>query len=105
MTNPKFAFEVVGEKPLDPPPVPVKEKAKADDGSDYLLKIFAETLSITSLAQRFAVALAKLFALLTVGSAFALWCMTPNPEPIQVVSLSIYAAFVLAINCILLWRK
>lgn len=104
MTNPKFAFEVVGEKAIEPTKAP-EPAPKADGTGDYLIKIFAEMLSLESLAQRFVVALGRLFALLTVGSAFALWCMTPDPSVIQVISLSIYAAFVLTINGIILWRK
>ena len=45
-------------------------------------------------------AVADLFMLATVGSAFWLWWSTPAPDIYQIVSLSIYAAFVLAANYI-----
>jgi hypothetical protein len=50
--------------------------------------------------QRALVALAACFTLLTVGSAFWLWYLTPEPTDRQIVSLTIYACFVLAINVI-----
>lgn len=58
-------------------------------------------MALGALGKRTIVALANCFTILTVGSAFWLWMMAP-PEPsvTQIVSLSIYAAFVLAINFI-----
>ena len=39
---------------------------------------------------------AALFAVPAVGSAFLLWYLTPKPDVYQIVSLTIYALFVLA---------
>lgn len=55
-------------------------------------------IALTALSQRFVSALASMFTLLTVGSAFYLWLMTPDPTHTQIVSLSIYAGFVILIN-------
>ena len=57
-------------------------------------------LGLKALSQRFVAAIAKLFTLATVGSAFWLWWSTPSPNIYQIVSLTIYALFVLAANWI-----
>jgi hypothetical protein len=57
-------------------------------------------LSLKTLAQRTVVAVADLFTLLTVTSAWTLWYINPNPNTLQIVSLSIYAVFVVAVNVI-----
>lgn len=57
-------------------------------------------LGLKALSQRAIAAIADLFMLATVGSAFWLWWSTPTPDVYQIVSLSIYAAFVLAANYI-----
>ena len=93
------SFQVVAERPA-----PVAKTEKADD-ANQIVALITQLLSITALSQRAAVALAKLFTLLTVGSAFVLWYNVPDPTVTQIVSLAIYAVFVLAINAILLWRK
>ena len=58
------------------------------------------TLALKALSQRALVALADLFTLLTVGSAFWLWASIPAPNDRQIIALSIYACFVLAANYI-----
>lgn len=58
---------------------------------------------IKTLSQRAAAAVIDAFLLLTVGSAWWLWWSTPDPNPHQIVSLAIYAVFVLAAN--LIYRK
>ena len=60
-------------------------------------------LGMKTLSQRVAAAIVDAFLLLTVGSAWWLWWSTPDPNPHQIVSLAIYAAFVLAAN--LIYRK
>jgi hypothetical protein len=58
------------------------------------------TLALKALSQRALVAIADLFTLLTVGSAFWLWASIPAPNDRQIIALSIYACFVLAANYI-----
>ena len=53
-------------------------------------------LGLRALSQRAIVALGNLFVLAAVGSAFWLWYLTPRPDQFQIVSLTIYALFVLA---------
>lgn len=57
-------------------------------------------LGLKTLSQRAAGAVAEL---MSVGSAFVLWYLHPEPNVYQIVSLSIYAVFVLA--CVWLVRK
>ena len=57
-------------------------------------------LGLRALSQRALTAIADLFMLTTVGSAFWLWLSTPSPTTYQIVSLTIYAVFVLAANVI-----
>jgi hypothetical protein len=57
-------------------------------------------MALAALSQRALVALSSLFTLLTVGSTFWLWMSIPDPNTQQIISLTIYAAFVLAANLI-----
>lgn len=63
------------------------------------------TIALAALGQRFVVALASLFTLLTVSSVFVLWYITPDPTQTQIVSLSIYAVFILAVNYLNMRRR
>lgn len=55
-------------------------------------------VALTALSQRFIVALANLFTLLTVASAFILtWAVLPNPSIQQLVGLGTYYVFILAV--------
>lgn len=55
--------------------------------------------ALRALSQRTLVALANLFTLLTVASAFYLWVVAlPNVSILQIVALSIYSIFVLLVN-------
>lgn len=88
-------FEVVEEDEPAPQPAvaqrtPIGEKFAID----------TLVLAVTALSKRAVVALSNLFTLLTVSSAFWLWYCIPDPNPNQIVSLSIYAVFVLVANYI-----
>ena len=90
-------FELVADDPVEAPrPAPPPPKAPA------LNRVAIEMMqmALMALGQRALVALAACFTLLTVGSAFWLWFLTPEPTDRQIVSLTIYALFVLAINVI-----
>ena len=76
-------------------PAPASKTSASDWGALQLLGV-----ALTALSQRAMVALAASFSLLTVASAFYLWMITPNQTDRQIVSLAIYAGFVLAINLI-----
>ena len=60
----------------------------------------ALALGLKTLSQRAVAGMRATFALLSVVSCFWLWYSTPNPNITQIVSLSIYAFFILAANVI-----
>lgn len=82
-------FEIVGGTEAEPAP----QAASA-------VHIAMLTIALKALSQRALVAATDLFSLLTVASAFWLWWSIPAPNDRQIVSLSIYAAMILAINII-----
>lgn len=90
-TNP--GFEVVGGTETEQP--------APDNGAAVRML----TLALAALSQRALVAIADLFTLLTVGSAFWLWSSIPAPNDRQIIALSIYALFVLAANWIVRRNK
>lgn len=57
-------------------------------------------LALKALSQRALVALASLFCLLTVGSAFWLCLTIHDPNPFQLIQIGGYFLFVLAANVI-----
>lgn len=77
-----FKLEVVPEE-TDPP----------DGGHDAGMAMLM--MGLKALSQRALAGLSSLFALFAVGSAFWLWFLTPKPDVYQIVSLTIYALFVL----------
>ena len=85
-TNP--GFEVVGGTETEP---------KAPDQGAAIIML---QIALKALSQRALVAIADLFTLLTVGSAFWLWHSIPAPDDRQIAALTIYALFVLAANWI-----
>jgi hypothetical protein len=77
----------------DPPP--------RADPQENKLATDAMLLALRALSQRAVIAFHSLFTLLLAGSAFALWWRTlPDPSVFQLVGLSIYAAFVLALHVV-----
>lgn len=80
-------FEVVEEADLPSPP-------QAGEGAGFSMLV----LGLKTLSQRALAAVADLFFLSSVFSAWVLWYLTPEPSVHQIVNLSIYAAFVLAAN-------
>lgn len=89
-------LQVVGQEtapdffPTEQPKQPLGSKIAGD----------AIVLALTALSQRATIALASLFALLTIGSAFWLWYVTPEPSVYQLIKLAMYGIFVLAANWI-----
>ena len=62
--------------------------------------VSALALGLKALSQRALAATKDIFTLLSVGSGFWLWNSIPNPSPTQIISLSLYAAFILSANVI-----
>lgn len=77
-------FEIVEE----PDPAPV-------GGGQGAALLF---VALKALSQRALIAIDNLFCLLTVGAVFWLWYSIPDPNSNQIVSLAIFAGFVLAAN-------
>ena len=69
-------------------------ESKADAGANLLF------LALQALSQRALAGVKDLFTLLSVASAFWLWLSIPDPNIQQIVSLTIYAVFVLSANLI-----
>lgn len=86
-------LQVVGEEPdnLFPTAPPPRGTKIATD---------LITLAISTLSQRTVIALSNLFTLGTVGSAFVLFYVTPDPTPYQLIKLAMYGVFVLGANWI-----
>ena len=76
--------------PVEKPKQPIVNRIAGD----------AIVLALTALSQRATVALASLFTLVTVGSAFWLWYVTPDPNVYQLTKLAMYGIFVLGANWI-----
>ncbi len=56
-------------------------------------------MALKALGQRFIVALASLFTLLTAGSAFYIWLIAlPEITSLKIIAASLYSLFVLALN-------
>ncbi|MDE2100321.1 MAG: hypothetical protein KGL39_23925 [Patescibacteria group bacterium] len=62
--------------------------------------VSALALGLKALSQRAIAGSKALFALVSVASGFWLWNNIPDPSPTQIVSLSIYAVFIIAANVI-----
>jgi len=77
--------------------VPEPGPAKPKDPSAGLSLII---LGLKALSQRALVAVADLFMLATVLSAWWLWTSIPDPSTHQLVGLGLYGALVLAANWI-----
>lgn len=82
-------FEVVNEIPDEPVP------SAAENAATQALM-----LALRALSQRAVAAIADLFMLATVGSAFWLYWVTPSPDALQLVKLAMYGVFILAANWI-----
>jgi hypothetical protein len=95
VTNP--GFEVVGGTEAELPQTP-----QADPNKVAIAMIL---MGLKSLSMRALTAATDLFTLLTVASAFWLWWSIPVPNDRQIISLSIYALFILATNWIVRGRK
>lgn len=81
-------------EPDDTPEPTTTEAPQEDRGFSVLM------LALKALSQRTLVALASLFTLITVGSAFWLFMVTPEPTTFQLIKLGMYGMFVLAANFI-----
>jgi hypothetical protein len=73
--------------------VPETEESETKSGTDAGMTMLM--MGLGALSKRALAAMPALFAVPAVGSAFWLWYLTPKPDVFQIVSLTIYALFVL----------
>lgn len=92
-----MAAEVRKFEPVEIPDAPEQsatERAAASFAANAI------TLGLKVLSQRAIAATKDVFTLLSCASCFWLWNSIPNPSITQIVSLSLYAVFILAANVI-----
>lgn len=101
MSQASRQFELVVDQEIEAPPQ-APQVAPPQPKAPVLNRVAIEMMqmALIALGQRALVALAACFTLITVGSAFWLWYLTPEPTDRQIISLTIYAAFVVSINII-----
>jgi len=92
-----MAAEVRRFEPVEIPDVPEQSAA---DRAAASFATNAIALGLKVLSQRAIAAVKDVFTLLSVASGFWLWNSIPNPEMNQIISLSLYALFILAANVI-----
>lgn len=80
-------------------------KMQADAEAAHKVAMQAVMLGIATLSKRALIAIASLTTLLTVASVFWLFMSLPEPNAYQLVSMGLYAGFVLLINLLVVWRK
>ena len=86
----RFEPVEIHEEPADPALARAANAAAAS----------ALALGLKALSQRAIAGSRALFTLASVFSCFWLWNGIPNPSPTQIISLTIYAVFILAANVI-----
>ena len=80
-------------------PVEVPDELPEDSVATRVA-VSALTLGLKTLSQRALAATKDVFTLLSVGTIFWVWNDHPDPSITQIVSLSLYATFILAANVI-----
>ena len=80
---------------IEPPQVPAPASSVAESAGMHMLY-----LGLKALSQRALVAIAALFTLLTVASAFWLFMTIKDPNTMQLIEMGMYGVFVLAANLI-----
>lgn len=93
MTKPRF--DLVSDPPDD-------EEVEDDRAP---LAVSGLMLALQALSKRFVLALEAMFTLFTVMLAGYLWLSVPEPNAYQLVSLGIFAAFLLVVNFMVLYRR
>ena len=88
----KPQFELVSE------PDEVPEQARPPQADKPPRELGLLLIALKALSHRAIAAIADLFFLVSVGSAWYLWFLTPAPSVYQIVNLTIYALFVLSAN-------
>ena len=89
MSTPERKWEVVQDE---------ESQEAAPSRPEPQLGVDLLALGLKTVSQRFVAALINLFTLVTMAGTWFLWYKTPDPNPTQIVSLTIFAGFVLVAN-------
>lgn len=79
---------------------PVEIPDSTEESKSAAFAASAIALGLKVLSQRAISATKDIFTLLSVGSGFWLWNSIPTPSYTQILSLSLYAVFILSANVI-----
>ena len=83
-------------------PVELPEPAPSEESKSAAFAASAIALGLKVLSQRALVALASLYSILVLGSAWYLFLVTlPNPSTFQLVGLALYGGLVIAVHLIM----
>lgn len=89
-------FKTLAIEP-DPPPATSPQAAQQQAVAIQMIR-----MALSALWQQYVIALSHLFTLASGGSCFVLWLLTPDPNQHQLISMGMYAAFVLVANVLVL---
>ena len=78
----------------------VEEPDSRPDPAGERIAFSALMLALQGLSKRALIAIADLFLLFTVFGTWWLWHSIPDPNPNQIIGLTIFAVFVLCANVI-----
>lgn len=99
MTNqPSPLFKVIGQEPDEPAP-------PQQNPQDQAVAIKMIQIALSAIWQQAIIAVAHLFTLLSVASAFVLWIMIPDPNTRQLIAMGMFAVFILTANLLVIWSR
>ena len=85
-------------EPIEIPDEPVPDPAFARAANAAAVAALA--LGLKTLSQRAIAGTRALFTILSASAIFYVWVSTPDPKPLQIVSMTIFALVMLAANII-----
>jgi hypothetical protein len=100
MAEPSPLFRTLAIEP-DPPPA----TAPQPTDQQQAVAIQMIRIALSAIWQQFIIAVAHIFTLASAGSCFVLWLLTPDPNSKQLVSMGMYATFILVANVLVLWSR
>lgn len=96
MNQPSSLFKVVSEEPE----VPTQQAAQQQAVAITMIQI-----ALSAIWKQAIIAIANLFTLLSVASAFVLWLMIPDPNTHQLIAMGMFAVFILTANLLVIWSR
>lgn len=95
MNQPSPLFKVVSEEP----------EASPQAAQQQAVAITMIQIALSAVWKQAIIAVAHLFTLLSVASAFVLWLMIPDPNTHQLIAMGMFATFILAANLLVIWSR